>query len=344
MKKTLLHLLIWVMSFFAVVGCRIHEFPEDRHQPVPFVLHLDFDAEMPLYKEIVHTRGDEIDTKNPHGEHDLRYLVNVYGSAADGKEERKPVRTFVFTKDELDDLNNSVQIEVPQGEYTFRVWCDYVEEGSDSDKYYNTSDFSEIILADRENHSGSNDFRDAFRGSVKATVSAIKNEATVQMRRPMGKFKFVSTDLEVFVADAVRKMSDKNQAFDKLLQSINFNDYYVVFRYAAFMPCSFNMFTDKPADSWTNMSFRSMMTIGGENLTTMGFDYIFVNGKETTLSIMLEVYDKDGEKISSTNPINVPIVRSKMTVVKGKFLTSMASGGVSINPGYDGDDYNVEIF
>ena len=47
--------------------------------------------------------------------------------------------------------------------------------------------------------------------------------------------------------------------------------------------------------------------------------------------------------MSSTNPINVPIVRSKMTVVKGEFLTSKATGGVTINPSYDGDDYNIEI-
>ena len=76
---------------------------------------------------------------------------------------------------------------------------------------------------------------------------------------------------------------------------------------------------------------------------TLGFDYIFVNGNETTLSISVEVYNSKGEKMSSSNPVNVPIVRSKMTLVKGEFLTSKATGGVSINPGYDGEDYNVEI-
>ena len=77
---------------------------------------------------------------------------------------------------------------------------------------------------------------------------------------------------------------------------------------------------------------------------TLGYDYIFVNGTETTLAISVEVYNRDGELMSSTNPINVPIVRSKMTVVKGEFLTSKATGGITINPGYDGDDYNIEIY
>ena len=77
---------------------------------------------------------------------------------------------------------------------------------------------------------------------------------------------------------------------------------------------------------------------------TLGYDYIFVNGSETTLAISVEVYNRDGELMSSTNPINVPIVRSKMTVVKGEFLTSKATGDITINPGYDGEDYNIEIY
>ena len=75
----------------------------------------------------------------------------------------------------------------------------------------------------------------------------------------------------------------------------------------------------------------------------MGHDYVFVNGSETTLSISLEVYNDKDEKVSSTNPIYVPIVRNKLTIVKGEILTSTASGGVSINPGYEGPDYNIEI-
>jgi hypothetical protein len=104
------------------------------------------------------------------------------------------------------------------------------------------------------------------------------------------------------------------------------------------------MFTDRPADSWTGVSFISQMHLEKDKEMLLGYDYIFVNGSETTLSVSLEVYTRDGELISSTNPINVPIVRSKLTVVKGEFLSLEASGGVTINPGYEGDDYNIEIY
>ena len=102
------------------------------------------------------------------------------------------------------------------------------------------------------------------------------------------------------------------------------------------------MFTDKPADSWTGMTFESKMFSEDYNEMTMGFDYIFVNGSETTLSISLEVYDDEGELLAATDPINVPIVRSKLTLVKGSFLTSKASEGVSISPGFDGE-YNLPL-
>ena len=38
-----------------------------------------------------------------------------------------------------------------------------------------------------------------------------------------------------------------------------------------------------------------------------------------------------------TPPIRVPLRRSVHTVVRGSFLLSDASGGMGIDPGYDGD-------
>ena len=72
-------------------------------------------------------------------------------------------------------------------------------------------------------------------------------------------------------------------------------------------------------------------------------DYVFVNGTHTTLSLSLYVYDEQGELMASSYPVDVQIVRNKLTVVKGEFLTSKASGGVSISPGYEGKDYDIFI-
>lgn len=364
--RRLLHILM-VVPLLLVAACDVHEFPEQRHDKVPFLLHLDFSTEMPLHKEVVYTRGEDAGTKAVAEPHDIRYIINAYRTNSMRGDNREADATFVFTKSDITDLNYTATLYLTEGTYDFKVWADYVDAGSSGDKYYNTHNFAEIILADSENHAGSNDYRDAFRGYATATVTnpayytgsivgTIDNQATAEMMRPMGMFKFISTDVDVFLSRVAQMMkekgmlmnvdleSDTKAVYEQLLQSINLGDFHVVFRYNHFMPCEYNIFTDKPGDSWTGISFLSRMQPQNENEMLLGYDYIFVNGTETTLAISVEVYNKSGELMSSSNPINVPIVRSKMTVVKGEFLTSKATGGVTINPGYDGDDYNIEIY
>ena len=182
-------------------------------------------------------------------------------------------------------------------------------------------------------------------------MNDIDNQATVDMRRPMGKFKFVSTDVKAFISRVTETMlpaegttpEESRAVYEQLLKDIKYKDYKIVFRYNIFMPCSYNMFTDKPADAWEVVTFPSSMVLEENNEMTLGYDYVFVNGNETTLSISLSVYNPDGEEISTSDPIDVTVVRGKLTVVKGQFLTSKAMGGVSINPTFDGKDYNVEI-
>ncbi len=365
MRKTLCYILLCVISLLVFAGCDVHEFPEERHERVPFLLHLDFTTEMPLYKEIVYSRSGDTETRGVTERHDIRYTINAYRVGNMRSENRVADTTFVFTKSDISDLNYTAHLLLEEGTYDFKVWADYVDANSIEDKYYDTHDFSEIILANKYEHPGSNDYRDAFRGYATATVTnpayytgsvvnSIDNQATVEMMRPMGKFKFISTDMDVFLSRVELMMKEQGMLlslntdldtkahYEQLLQSINLGDFYVVFQYA-YVPCSFNMFTDKPADSWPGFSFTSRMYPEDISETTLGYDYIFVNGSGTTLSISLEVYNKYGELMSSTNPINVPIVRGKMTVVKGEFLTSIATGGVKINPSYDGEDYNIEI-
>ena len=233
---------------------------------------------------------------------------------------------------------------------------------STEDKYYITSDFGQIILASEENHPGSNDFRDAFRGSVSATVtsptgytgaiiSTIDNSATVEMSRPLGKYEFVSTDVEAFLTRVLQTMQEQgllmtpfdDLTFEQILQNVNLEDFQVVFCYEQFMPCSFNMFTDKASGSWMRTTFNSNMQRTNDNEMLLGSDYVFVNETGTTLDISVAVYNKQGEQMSLSRPVPVPIMRSKFTTVRGEFLTSKATGGVSINPGYDGPDFNIPI-
>ena len=88
---------------------------------------------------------------------------------------------------------------------------------NDDDKYYDTRDFSEIIFANKDNYIGSCEYRDAFKGSTTFTVNnparylgsaidSINNSASIDLERPMGKFKFVSTDVDKFIDNLAETM------------------------------------------------------------------------------------------------------------------------------------------
>ncbi len=349
-NNMIMYLLILLYSAFSMASCDVHEFPDVPDTPpvytgkLPYVLNLDCNTELPFHKEVIYTTR----STDAEEEHDMRYIVNVYRSDNARDFNRVADTTIVFTKSLDEERSHSLQLNLEQGLYNFIVWSDHVDKGTDCDKYYNTADFAEIIYADRKNYEGNNDFQDAFRGSEQDSVvyrtdvngEIIRQEVTVQMSRPFAKFQFIATDLAEFVT---RVTEERAASGDETTRSVNPEDYRLLFRYTGYMPCSYNMFTNRPADAWTGMSFEGRPTPIDEHEVDLGFDYVFVNGTETHISVALEMYDKQGELVSSTRTIDVPIVRNKLTIVRGKFLTSkVTTGNMGINPDYE-DDYNIEI-
>ena len=322
---------LYIFTFLLLLGCDIHEFPVDYDSRISFLLNLDFDTVLPIHDELTYSKGKTVSTKAASDDHVMRYTVKAYPEDT-SKENVDTVYTFVFTKSDSSVSEDGVWLKLDEGTYTFRVWADYVDAGSLKDKYYNTEDFSEIKLINNDPHIGSTDYRDAFIGSANVTIASDKeNKVTIDMARPMGKYKFISTDLDIFL----QTMSEKGMSTDLM-------DFTVVFEYNLFMPCAFNAHEDVTADSWTGVSFESKMQINDQNELELGHDYIFVNHRGTSLSISVSVYDKNGDRVASTDALDVPIARNKLTVVKGDFLTSKSTGGISISPDYDGD-YNIEI-
>lgn len=341
-----------LFSALAMQSCDVHEWPEEvPPEIVPYTLHLDFDTRMPIYEEISFsgTRGDE--------SYDRRYIIGVYPYDKAGNPTRVADTMIVFTKSTDEEYNHSIQLDIPEGKYNFLVWKDYVDTKAKSDLYYNTSDFTEIILANRKKHVGNTDFRDAFRGEMTSIVLAEKSyhqslartvstEVIIPMERPLAKYKVIATDLQEFIRHAkrliIQKAANREDGTRADLHEFNIEEYRVVFCYNGFMPCSFNMFTNRPADAWTGVTFEGGLTPLSDDEVELGFDYIFVNGSESTVSITIEVYDWENELVSRSSPITVPITRSQLTVVRGNFLTSKAEGGVGIVPEFDGD-YNYVV-
>ena len=333
-KRGYVAILVMVFSCMSLVCCDVHEFP-DKPKVLPFVLNLDFDTEMPLHKVIdieaeVKTKSDAAASEP---EFDVRYIVNAYDS--EDENSREVLHHFVFTKDDISELDNNLELNVIEGTYRFVVWTDYVQQGSEDDLYYNTEKFENITLVDGE-HSGSNDMRDAFMGTVTAEVSDESAGADVIMTRPMAKFNFITTDVYEFVDEQLARRGVAQQGL------VDVEDYTIVFRYNGFMPDAYNLHTASTANAGTGVSFSSKISALEGSEAELGFDYVFVNNTETKVSVAVEVYDLEGKMLSGFKPVDVPLMRSKLTTVKAEFLTSKAGGGVSVSPDYEGD-HNVVI-
>ena len=108
------------------------------------------------------------------------------------------------------------------------------------------------------------------------------------------------------------------------------------------MPHQFNMFTNRPSDSKTGVTYGSSIEALGEEEALLGFDYVFVNGNESSVQVALHVEDNEGNKVADIGTIDIPLVRGKITEVRGAFLTSRAGGGIGIDAGFDGE-YNIFI-
>lgn len=305
----------------------VPDVPEPSMAPV--TLNLNFDTELPLHKEITYSRYNEDD-------HDLRYIVQIFHGARSKSD--VPALTLTYTRPFDENPDFSTTLTLDDGEYEFFAWTDYVDPGTDTDKYYSTADWNYISLFPEEDHPGSNERRDCFRGNLKKTVindpvPGAGNTIDIEMLRPVARFELMATDVEEFITnEAARLMS---RATD-----VNFSDYTVVIQYDNYMPSAYNLYTDTPNDARTKVYFVSTVE-ELENEASMGFDYVFVRHDESELDIVMGLYDKKGNLISSTNPISVPLLRSKNTIVRGEFLSAKGSGGVGIVPDYDGE-YNVE--
>lgn len=344
-----------VMLFLLPSCDTVLEYPDNNGiDPSPekgtVVLNISADVSFPVLGEYEYNYSDAPANSitRPHKiaqaalPHQLRFKLKA--SFADDPSPY-PVAVYekTVTSDHTLDHINPITLELPPGDYRLMMWVDNVDLGSEADKYYDTSNFSEILLSDRNGHYGSNPYRDAFYGET--TVSITENfneniEAGIRLKRPMAKYTFVSDDLRDFLEEeSTRVKQIESQSISK---SPQLSDYQVRIIYTRYMPCAFNTYTGKPADSRTGVEYRSLPSIMDADRVTLAFDYIFTNGSETSVPVAMEVIYKDGTVVGRVPSFDVPLKRSHHTIITGKFLTTKSNGDIGVNPDFNGD-FNIEI-
>lgn len=341
-------LYIIVAALLVVTGCDVHEWP-DLPETVAFHLKLDFNTNMTQWEHYyddvqvteVSTGPDSLRVR-PYGT--MRYTVKAYPVNENGKVGSVCNDEFVFTKDIALGYNNEMTLELAPGKYRIMVWSDMIQTAS-KPYLYNVSNFSEITL--QGNYTANTDYKDAFRGSANITLVSdimerVPDTLHVKMERPLGKYEFITNDVMEFVQKEITRAEAKSKADGNITDpdtkvDIKIEDYKVVFYYVGFMPDTYSMITDKPVDSSTGVMFESTLKRLNNNEASLGFDYVISGSNDSAVTVQIAIIDKENTQLCISDPIKIPLRRSFHTIIRGMFLVSQASGGVSINPEYNGD-------
>ena len=336
-----------VLAIFsiALTGCDVHEFPElpASHQ---VKLHLSFSTDLPVWEHSIDYRSDLPSVTEPLSGI-MHYTVRIYPHYDKARALPQCVAEYSFSRNVAGFYDCDADVEIPNGNYDVMVWADFYEGGGDaSHPFYDISDFSAISLT--MPHRAVTDYRDAFRGVVNVSVdnSQAQQVVEVPMQRPLAKFEFVTIDLKEFVTNEAHRLSAKDAALSpenapaEVPSRVSLDDYRVIVYYEGYMPSVFNMFTDRPVDSRTGAAFESTLSQLSDSEASLGFDYVMVNHAETAVSVRIALLSADGEVISTTPAIRVPLKRSVHTIMRDKFITMRASGGIGVDPDYDGE-FNI---
>lgn len=313
---------VLIFACLSLASC-VNEWPEENCGKT-FSLKLEFNTVMPYYY-YDYTRAQEEDVQ-------MLYIIRAY-KLNKGELNENDWQEFSFTRNPNEGYDCEISLNLVPGEYRLIAWVDFCNNKGES-LYYNTENFNGIKI--KSPYTGNTDLRDAFRGYLDITYADWQKGAdslsgVIEMSRPLAKYEFISTDLKDFITNETRKYSRSEQP-------VSLDEYYVEFTYTQFMPDSYNLFTGRPNDSASGVSFRSELRPYGDNEVLLGMDYVFIDDSESGIAVQMAVYRKEDNKlVARTSSIRVPLKRSYDTIVKGSFLLSTSSDGVGINPDYEGD-------
>ena len=346
MKKIL---YIIVCLSLLLTSCDVHQWPETP-ELVKCHLRLNYQTQMTEWEHLYNGSsvteqgtGDTYDNRREYGK--IRYIIRTYPVSEKQRTLSDYTQEFEFTRDINKGYDHQVTLDILPGNYNIMVWSDLVQKEG-NDHFHDAGNFAEIRL--QGEHRGNNDYRDAFRGTGSIALEAsIKEQKTdtleITMQRPLAKFEFITNDLKEFLDKEIEYLKQEaTTRGENAPTRVDTDKYKVVFHYSGYMPNAYNMNTDKPVDSATGVMFESKLGILNDNEASLGFDYVFVNGKEAGVSIQIGLYDGENRQIALSDPIDVSLRRSHHTILRGSFLMQQATGGIVINPEFDGN-HNIVI-
>lgn len=109
MRRTLKMMSAVLVTLTLSASCAVHEWPEAL--PADATLKLDFNTALPQF--IVLDVNDTRASKDSR-DYQIRYVVEAYRKLGNGAYSESPYGRFIFTKDDISDLNNEVTLRIDE--------------------------------------------------------------------------------------------------------------------------------------------------------------------------------------------------------------------------------------
>ena len=160
-------------------------------------------------------------TSEDWAKYDLRYTLEVYAAGDNGSGTAIGNARQVKTVDSYKEVFFEVRL-APNKNYKFVVFADFVNQGEQSDLYYNTEDLRAITMMDGKMNP-MDEARDAYFASKELLVKSSVEEP-IKLQRPFGKLRVVTTDFEYvekYAAPAKAKVTFYNCEVFKSFNAVN---------------------------------------------------------------------------------------------------------------------------
>lgn len=281
-------------------------------------------------------------------ENDIRYILEVY---EDGNDETPIKKRKVKILPEYSSTDFEIRL-VPNRNYRFVVFADFVAEGSSADDDQATIGKCHTIgqtLADItvKNDGINKEASDAYFISTKKFVSKSFTDK-LELKRPYAKLRVVALDLDELNLNcspaAVRVTYHQvyEKRFNAVLHSISGAD---TTQRETFVDFFVDDVRHNMANHHYNLDYDAQTNTYGENSSiTLFTDYILATDHHTDVQFTMEIFDnKDMKPEHLVRSIDfetqIPVQRNHLTTVKGNMLTTKANIEVTIEDNFDKENY-----
>ncbi|MBO5831723.1 MAG: hypothetical protein J6Q95_00290 [Alistipes sp.] len=260
---------------------------------------------------------------------DLRYIIEIYDVTEGYKNTTDPIKQReVQVFDRYKETSFSTRL-VPNRDYRFVVWADFVEENTAADFRYNTADLNNVT---RKDVAAMDESYDAYFIRKDFHISEEGLKESLVLKRPFGKIRVITTDY-----DEVNKGSEPTKVSVKFYD----NPLYT----------SLNAVNGKAEGEGANeyleyaVAKNTPYTEGydsAEENMTLFADYIFAGNSEDMgaqeVHFEMTVWGADGREIITRKfETQIPLERNKLTTIKGNLLTTKSSVNITIEDSFDGE-------